>query len=982
MSEETKSPEEVTTQTTEVPEEPEQQAYIPQPRGEARVPGIDIEAIDARLAECSDYFTKHVDETDYRNLDWYLWRMQLRFAAGDDIIEVVDDAFMAARCLHERHAMHLELKPPEMFMTRRIVPVELGILSGMPMLTLEFSATFGLPLMMVLGKTAPEDIMSEAHLMTSFFRREFCADFVELTGLSAVIYAGVIAAIGRGFDDEATIGLNTYAKARDSLRGMPPKALLPKLKRYDALNTALACLCAGNFDMIGDVLAPEAEAFQEEQAKKLGKSWISPDKMPVPKYFDLSILTILALAALRGKIVELPTTGAISHYQDFIKGLTEVPERRIEVPGLDEESRKILQEAGVDPDQLGGNFVDNSFHDAKEESEAKAAALFEERQRAAQEAVRAKLAQEAAAADAERVAESEAAHEAQTEDSGDGAQKKSFANFFDSEDETDAAARRANENIFNEKPEVSEGVNKDKDFSAFFADGEEDPAAKAFEEAQADHESERENKDYSAFFSQDDAEDDSIREHVEEESEKAEDTGKNYSSFFETLDEHAIPEFDDGSKDEVQVKSYTESFFSEEHQPLSGLKMTLDPEPEPEPVAEEKPQAPSVPYEPVIEDNSPRRDFTKLFDENEPAPTIGLKMTLDEDVKTEEKPAAPKPAPIHVEPDPDAYTDEAPKRDFSKFFEEEAPVPTMQMSLDEAENEAIVKQAAANPKSNEDIVQSEAVADEETPVESASEVDYSKFFEQTDSRDEIAADAAAAEPETVDSERVDYNKFFEQSDDREMTASDAGLDHEAQLRELEAEQARKAAEKLEKQKLKLELDGTETEVKAAESYQQRMARLIAEKQAAAREQALREREEALRELEELKKAGPSAPQIEQLQLKPTESDDPDEAVEKVQNLENLQIKGFAHTGLDQIHANTRVQQEVEEDFDMHAAMAQKAWEEAQAAEAAKSDSDNKNDKKDDDDLHVVIDYTALAETKDTELAETKDTEPTETKDET
>ena len=956
MSEETVNPTNETTVSNDAAQEA--QEYIPQPRGAARIEGIDIAAVDERLAECSDYFTKHVDETDYRNLDWYLWRMSLRYAAGDDIIEVVDDAFMAARCLHERHAMHLELKPPEMFMTRRIVPVELGILSGMPMLTLEFSATYGLPLMMVLGKTAPEEIMSEAHLMTSFFRREFCADFVELTGLSAVIYAGVIAAIGRGFDDEATVGLNAYAKARDSLRGMPPKALLPKLKRYDALNTALACLCAGNFDMIGEVLAPEADAFLEEQAKKLGKSWLSPDKMPVPKYFDMSILTILALAALRGKIVELPKTGAIAHYQDFIKGLTEVPERRIEVPGLDEESRRILEEAGVDPDKLGGDYVDNSFRDAKEESEATAAALFEERQRAAQEAVRAKIAQEAAQAEAERAAESEAKSESDGAESGD---KKSFANFFDSEDETDAAARRANENIFNEQPKVQGEISKDKDFSAFFADGDDDPAARAFEESQSEA-PEKEKKDFSAFFSQDDAEDDSIREHVEEESEAAADTGKNYTAFFENLDEHAIPEFDDGSKEEVKVKTYSDAFFSEEHQPLSGLKMALDPEPEPVvEKAPEKPAAPAEPYVPTVEDNSPRRDFTKLFDENEPAPTMGLKMTLDED---EEKMPEPKPAPkpVVVVSEPEPIDDGTPKRDFSKFFEEEAPVPTMKMSLDDAENDAIVKQAAANAKSNEEIVAAESATDDGSSDAPSESVDYSKFFEQTNARDEIPPDAANVEPAaTTAQSNVDYNKFFDQADDREVGDADAGLDHEAQMRELEAEQARKAAEKLEKQKLKLELDGTETEVKAAESYQQRMARLIAEKQAAAREQALREREEALRELEELKKAGPKVAQVEQLQLKPTESDDPDEVVEKVQNMENLQIKGFAHTGLDQIHSNTRIQEETDDDFDMHAAMAQKAWEEAQAAAEVKAEAKEKPaENKDDDDLHVVIDFNALA----------------------
>ena len=47
---------EETPTTQEVPQ------YEPQPRGEARIAGINIEAIDARLAECAEYFQKHVDE--------------------------------------------------------------------------------------------------------------------------------------------------------------------------------------------------------------------------------------------------------------------------------------------------------------------------------------------------------------------------------------------------------------------------------------------------------------------------------------------------------------------------------------------------------------------------------------------------------------------------------------------------------------------------------------------------------------------------------------------------------------------------------------------------------------------------------------------------------------------------------------------------------------------------------------------------------
>lgn len=865
------------------------EVYEPAPRGAARVAGVDLAAIDARLKECAEFFTKHCDEADYRNLDWYQWRMQLRFAAGDDVYEVVDDAFMAARCLHERHAMHLELKPPEMFMTRRIMPVELGIISGMPMLTLEFSATYGLPLMMVLGGTAPEDLMSEANLMTSYFRRGFCADFAELTGLSAVIYAGVIAAIGRGFDDEATLGINTYAKARDSLRGMPPASLLPKIKRYDALITALACLCAGNIEMIGDVLAPEAEAFEADQRRRGGEAYLSPSKMPVPKYFDTAILTILALIVLRGETIVLPETGAIAAYRDFVRGLTEIPERRIEVPGLDEESRRILQEAGIDPDNIGGNEADKSFRDAKEESEARAAAIFEEKQRLAQEAVREKIARGIAEEEkhtsvAPQIVEQESLRLSDEDESGE-ARSRRYDNFFDSGDDNEAQ-RRFNEeseapsdaeqksyaNFFDsgddDRPasddagdDARNGQSPGKDFSQFFSGGDDDveriQAVNAKEDAIEG--AVGATKDFSAFFAQDDKTDESIRAHVDEETAATRETGKSYASFFDNLDEAAIPKFDDGSDDMADdaraTTSYSADFFSDDKVPLSGLKMTLDPEPDPEPkVADAKPEPPREAYVPTIEDNSPRRDFTQLFNESVPAPTIGLKMSEDAE-----------------------------------------------------ENAKCYEKAVEHDKSNEAF---------------------------SDGAEAYDADGDAGKGR-------DFKRFFDDEAPAGMpTIDDATRDRDDQIRELEREQrekAQRAIEEREKRALKLKLDGTEEpELKKPESYQQRMERLIAEKHQAAKEQALREREEAMRELEAWKQSEPKAIVIEKLQLTPDAPRDPDEVVKKV-DPEDLVIKGFAYDDLDMIHANTAQKDDVEEDFDLYAAMARKESEQ---------NSDNKDKSED------------------------------------
>ena len=929
------------------------EVYEPAPRGAARVAGVDLAAIDARLKECAEFFTKHCDEADYRNLDWYQWRMQLRFAAGDDVYEVVDDAFMAARCLHERHAMHLELKPPEMFMTRRIMPVELGIISGMPMLTLEFSATYGLPLMMVLGGTAPEDLMSEANLMTSYFRRGFCADFAELTGLSAVIYAGVIAAIGRGFDDEATLGINTYAKARDSLRGMPPASLLPKIKRYDALITALACLCAGNIEMIGDVLAPEAEAFEADQRRRGGEAYLSPSKMPVPKYFDTAILTILALIVLRGETIVLPETGAIAAYRDFVRGLTEIPERRIEVPGLDEESRRILQEAGIDPDNIGGNEADKSFRDAKEESEARAAAIFEEKQRLAQEAVREKIArgiteEEKHTSVAPQIVEQESLRLSDEDESGEArsrrydnffdsgddneaqrrfneeseapsdAEQKSYANFFDSGDDDRPASDDAGDDAGDD---ARNGQSPGKDFSQFFSGGDDDveriQAVNAKEDAIEG--AVGATKDFSAFFAQDDKTDESIRAHVDEETAATRETGKSYASFFDNLDEAAIPKFDDGSDDMADdaraTTSYSADFFSDDKVPLSGLKMTLDPEPEPEPkVADAKPEPPREAYVPTIEDNSPRRDFTQLFDESVPAPTIGLKMSEDaeENAKCYEKAAEHDKSNEAFSDGAEAYDadgDAGKGRDFTQLFDESVPAPTigLKMSEDAEENAKCYEKAAEHDKSNEAF---------------------------SDGAEAYDADGDAGKGR-------DFKRFFDDEAPAGMpTIDDATRDRDDQIRELEREQrekAQRAIEEREKRALKLKLDGTEEpELKKPESYQQRMERLIAEKHQAAKEQALREREEAMRELEAWKQSEPKAIVIEKLQLTPDAPRDPDEVVKKV-DPEDLVIKGFAYDDLDMIHANTAQKDDVEEDFDLYAAMARKESEQ---------NSDNKDKSED------------------------------------
>ena len=139
-----------------------------------------------------------------------------------------------------------------------------------------------------------------------------------------------------------------------------------------------------------------------------------------------------------------------------------------------------------------------------------------------------------------------------------------------------------------------------------------------------------------------------------------------------------------------------------------------------------------------------------------------------------------------------------------------------------------------------------------------------------------------------------------------------------------------------------------------ESHQERVARLISERQDAERERALKEREDALRELEALKQQEPKKPVVEKLKLTLDEPVDPDEKVEKVAP-EDLVIKGFSYSELDMIHANTAEREELEEDFDMHAAVAQKNFEEQQAQKAQTSAQSSAAS----DDIDDLIDFSSL-----------------------
>lgn len=317
---------------------------------------LDVAASRAQLDACNTALIKYVDEADYRNLQWYVSRASLRYALGEHPAGISDDLWLAARCLHGKEAMHLDRVPIEKFLTRRILPVELGLVSGQPALTRDLAEGAGFPLARALANDS-EELHRESARLTSFFRRGSCATHQDLAGLGAVVFGGALSAIARGFDDEAALGLNVFADAREPFQHVDaPAPVQPTLRRYDALLLSLALLLREERDRLAQVLQGVAEAHCADLQRKHGDDLLRPTE-PHP-YLDLSTLAILAVAALRGMDVPLATTGPAAGYAAVFEFFVTCPPREIApAAGLDEQSRELLRSMGVSEAAITGAEV-------------------------------------------------------------------------------------------------------------------------------------------------------------------------------------------------------------------------------------------------------------------------------------------------------------------------------------------------------------------------------------------------------------------------------------------------------------------------------------------------------------------------------------------------------------------------------------------------------------------------------------------------
>lgn len=288
--------------------------------GSMRLPGLSPRAIAALLDELDVEVAGHQGPLEPRLAGMWAARAHARFAAGKAPEETLDDCWMAARCLIVDPVWHLRAHPPERLLTRRMMPVELALIGGEPNLARRVAAALGLPVMAGVAKIADAQQREELGFISPGLMGRPLTRPADLVGLAAGVYAGALAAMARGFEDEARMALRLLGQARyDGELGPGHRAAMA---RYGGLCEALAELISpGERDLAG-IVADQVERYSSNLSAALDPNH---NAAAPRRAMDTGSLAIVALAGLMGRPLDgqaFPpnpeVTPLATHYRAFV----------------------------------------------------------------------------------------------------------------------------------------------------------------------------------------------------------------------------------------------------------------------------------------------------------------------------------------------------------------------------------------------------------------------------------------------------------------------------------------------------------------------------------------------------------------------------------------------------------------------------------------------------------------------------------------
>jgi hypothetical protein len=260
---------------------------------------------------------KYADETSLFNVGPYIRQANLRYLAGQPLAEVFDSFHQATLCLSVNARVHLHKTPYNRFRSRRIDPVELAILAGNEGLLREMGRTVGISIHPVIAGMADNDLLKEVGTLTTFFETGTTRGDIDLAGFGALVYAGSLAALAQGFDDEARAGLDLFLREAQSSRVEHRPQLPDALARYLTLDSVLN-------EWIDDDPAGALPWIEQMVARDVRRrEAMTLTKENAGDFLDRNVLALMGLSVLRERpFIEIddPVLGPIFAYMSGDEG--------------------------------------------------------------------------------------------------------------------------------------------------------------------------------------------------------------------------------------------------------------------------------------------------------------------------------------------------------------------------------------------------------------------------------------------------------------------------------------------------------------------------------------------------------------------------------------------------------------------------------------------------------------------------------------
>lgn len=251
----------------------------------------DPTACSRYLAETDEQLTRYIDETHRSYLELYLGRAHARHVLEEPAEAVVRELWLAARTLHEHAELNLAKWPPQRIKSRRILPMELALVTGDEDLVDHMADRVGMDLMPLLAGVARAVVAEEVQTLTSWFATRRMTDPTDLPGTLAVLYCTALTAILT--EESESLRLSSASATAVTEEAAPMiRKVTPGLGRLIAVHRGIEAIT-------GHAEGPFIEALAGHGRQHLrGLASVDPELAERGEgQLDISTLALLAIGA-------------------------------------------------------------------------------------------------------------------------------------------------------------------------------------------------------------------------------------------------------------------------------------------------------------------------------------------------------------------------------------------------------------------------------------------------------------------------------------------------------------------------------------------------------------------------------------------------------------------------------------------------------------------------------------------------------------